>query len=476
MKKLSLGQSTIYMTVASIGQKVISFVYFAIIARSLGAGDTGKYFFALSFTTIFVVFVDMGFTSVLVREGARLKEKISEIVSSVLFVKIFLGGGSYIAMAIVLLLLNHEFETQTLVFISGITMLFDSLQTTLYGTLRALGNVKYEAIGIIASQFITLILGTLFLYFELPLYFLMIAFLVPSFLSSIFAGYVAHTRYGVVLRPKYTREVVRYLVPITIPFALATIFGRILSYADSVMLSKMAGDVAVGWYSVPYKIAYAFQFIPFALIAGLYPRMSEYFVGNTKRFSEVFNQGLRYLLIVSVPLSVGIVIVSTDIITTFFGAEYTGSIVPLQILMCGIIPSFINILLGALLNAAGRQKIQTMIIGVMMCVNIALNILLIPKLGPVGAAIAATTGNWLITILSWVVVTKTVAIEYVKNVRLVGKLGIASLAMSLVVWYLAGDLQVAVRSVVGALVFGCVFILCKGVSREDIRYFKSLKK
>lgn len=475
MKTISLGRSTFYMTAASVGQKIISFVYFAIIARSLGAGDTGKYFFALSFTTIFVVFVDMGFTSVLVREGARLKEKISEIVSSVLYVKIFLSLGSYLAMAIVLLVLNHEVETQTLVLISGITMLFDSLQTTFYGTLRALGNVKYEALGILSSQLVTLILGITFLYFKLPLYFLMIAFLIPSVLSSIFAGYIAHSRYGVRVRPRYTREIVRYILPITIPFALATIFGRILSYADSVMLSKMAGDVAVGWYSVPYKIAYAFQFIPFALIAGLYPRLSEYFVGNTKRFSEVFNQGLRYLLLVSIPLSVGIVVLSTDIIHTFFD-EYEGSIVPLQILMFGIVPSFMNILLGALLNAAGRQNIQTTIIGSMMCVNIVLNAFLIPKLGPVGAALSATIGNWLITGISWVVVVRTVVLEHVKNAWLIGKLLISSAVMSAGVMYMGiFDISVMVRALVGACIFGCVFILCRGVTHEDIAYFKSLK-
>ncbi len=461
---------------ASVGQKIISFVYFAIIARSLGAGDTGKYFFALSFTTIFVVFVDMGFTNVLVREGARLKQKISDIISSVLYVKIFLSLGSYIVMAGVLLMLNHEFETQTLVLISGITMLFDSLQTTLYGALRAVGNVKYEALGILVSQLVTLILGTIFLYFKLPLYFLMIAFLIPSILSSVFAGYIAHSRYAIRLRPRYVREIVRYLIPITIPFALATIFGRILSYADSVMLSKMAGDVAVGWYSVPYKIAYAFQFIPFALIAGLYPRLSEYFVDDTKRFSEVFNQGLRYLLLVSIPLSVGIVVLSTDIIYTFFGNEYEGSIVPLQILMFGIVPSFMNILLGALLNAAGRQNMQTAIIGSMMCVNIVLNAFLIPKLGPVGAALSATIGNWLITGISWVVVVRTVVLEHVKNAWLIGKLLISSAVMSAGVMYMGiFDISVMVRALVGACIFGCVFILCRGVTHEDIAYFKSLK-
>ena len=62
------------MTMASVGQKIISFVYFTMIANHLGAEKTGKYFFALAFTTVFVVFVDLGLTSVLGRESAKQKE------------------------------------------------------------------------------------------------------------------------------------------------------------------------------------------------------------------------------------------------------------------------------------------------------------------------------------------------------------------------------------------------------------------
>ena len=72
----SITRNTAFMTMASVGQKIISLVYFTLIARHIGAEDTGKYFFALAFTTVFVVFVDLGLTNVLVREAAKAREKI----------------------------------------------------------------------------------------------------------------------------------------------------------------------------------------------------------------------------------------------------------------------------------------------------------------------------------------------------------------------------------------------------------------
>ncbi|HRH23778.1 MAG TPA: flippase [Candidatus Magasanikbacteria bacterium] len=475
MKQISLGQSTLYMTLASIAQKLISFVYFAIIARTLGAEDTGKYFFALSFTTIFVVFVDLGLTNVMVREGAKAKERVSEFLSSIIFLKFFLGLATYVVMAVTLIALGYTREAQVLVFISGITMLTDSLQLSLYGTLRALGNIKYEAYGIIGSQFLTLVLGTTFLYFKLPLFFLMIAFLVPSFLNMVFAWTVVTIKYRLKLRPHYSREIVFYLLPIAVPFALATIFGRVFAYADSVMLSKIAGDVAVGWYSVPYKIAYAFQFIPFALIAGLYPRMSEYFAHDKKRLGEVFSQGLRYLLVVSIPMCVGIMVLAHQIINTFFGREYSPSVVPLQILMVGVVAGFVNVLLGALLNATGKQKTQTTYVGITMLANIILNFILIPKMNIQGAAIAATLGNILLFVISWITVSKNISIAYDELRTLLMKLGVSSAAMGVVVWYTALHVQVFVAAVIGGIVFGVLFTLMKGLTTEDIAYFKSIR-
>lgn len=475
MKTISLGQSTLYMTSASIAQKLISFVYFAIIARTLGAEDTGKYFFALSFTTIFVVFVDLGLTNVMVREGAKAKSKVSEFLSSIIFLKLFLGIATYIIMAVVLMALGYTIETQTLVLISGVTMLTDSLQLSLYGTLRALGNIKYEAYGIMGSQFLTLILGTTFLYFKLPLFFLMIAFLIPSFLNTVFAWLIVTIQYRIKLYPRYSREIVFYLLPIAVPFALATIFGRVFAYADSVMLSKIAGDLAVGWYSVPYKIAYAFQFIPFALIAGLYPRMSEYFAHDRVRLGEVFSQGLRYLLIVSLPMSVGIMVLAPSIIGTFFGNEYTPSVVPLQILMVGVVAGFINVLLGALLNATGKQKTQTTYVGITMLTNIVLNFILIPKLNIQGAALAATLGNILLFTISWVTVSKNISIPYQELRVLFLKLITSSAAMGVAVWYTALYAQVLIAAVIGVIVFVSLFLLMKGLTVEDIRYFKSIR-
>ena len=63
--------NTSFFMVALIFQKLLSFVYFTILARSLGAEGIGQYFFAISFATMFSVLIDLGLSPVLIREVSK---------------------------------------------------------------------------------------------------------------------------------------------------------------------------------------------------------------------------------------------------------------------------------------------------------------------------------------------------------------------------------------------------------------------
>jgi len=468
MKSHSIAKNTMFMTVASILQKVISFVYFAIVARQIGATGTGKYFFALSFTTIFVVFVDMGLTNVLIRESAKIKEKIQEYFSNILFVKLFLGLLSYVAVFVVINLMGYEVETKYLVYVSAFTMLSDSWNLTLYGVLRAFGNLKYEAIGLSISQAITFILGTVFLFTGKPLIFLMYAFLIPSFLNAIYVGLIVGFKYKLKFTLKYDKQVLKYIIPIVIPFALAAIFGRVYSFIDSIFLSKISGDQVLGWYSVPSKIAYALNFIPMALVAALYPKFSEYFVSDKKKLNFVFHQSIKYLLLVSLPFVVIILLLSQDIIVSFFRSEYLNSVLPLKILIFGVVFAFLNFIFGAVLNACDRQKTQTALIGIMMVVNIILNLLLIPKFGAVGASLAALFANLGLSALSLIFIVKFNKFDFNFLNKMFIQLFLTIIVMYFGVWIVDKYFGFILALVCGLITYMIMLFVTKTITKNQI--------
>lgn len=462
----SIARNTAFMTSASILQKVISFAYFTLIARSIGPANTGKYFFALSFTTIFVVFVDLGLTNVFIREAAKAKDKIQSYFSTLLGVKIIFGFFAYLAMFVAIHFFGASDEVRSLVYLSGFTMLFDSMHLTMYGVLRALGDLRYEAISIPTSQLIAMALGSIFIFFDFPLIYLMLAFTVPSVLNVCFVASVLIFRHGIFPIPQFNKNYLFDLALIGWPFTLAAIFARIYSFADSIILSKLAGDTVVGWYSIAYKITFAFQFVPLALTAALYPKLSQYFATDKTKLSEDFERSVHYLLIVAMPIAIGISTLARPIVLAIYNSEYLPAVLPLQILIISLIFSFISFPIGAMLNACNRQKTQTTIVGLTLLGNLGLNVLLIPILGAVGAAISALIGNVMLSIAGYMMIPKDIGLNHGQIIKTVLRISSAALAMGAITFFLGSYIHFIFTIIISAICY-VVFLLLTGALHTD---------
>ena len=165
----SVVKNTSFMTTASVLQKLVSFVYFTIIARTIGVANTGSYFFAIAFTTIFVVIADFGLGPVLTREAAKNNTPGEKYLQTAFWGKFWFGLITYILVVLAVNLLNYPLELKILIYLSGVTMFFDNLHASFYGVLRAVRNLRYEAVGIVAAQATTLIIGSVALILKAPI-------------------------------------------------------------------------------------------------------------------------------------------------------------------------------------------------------------------------------------------------------------------------------------------------------------------
>lgn len=474
MSNKSIVKNTALMTIASIGQKIVAFVYFTIIARSVGAEDTGKYFIALSFTTVFVVFVDLGLTNVLVREGSKYKEKIQDYLSTILSIKLFLGIFSYLALILVINLFDYESELKGMIYLSGITMIFDSIHLSLYGILRAIGDLRYEAFSLVISQTLSLILGSAFLFARLPLIFLILAFTIPSFLNVCFASFVLYKKHNIKFNLIWKKELIKNLIKLALPFAIAAVFARVYSYIDSIIMSQIAGETVVGWYSVPYKITYAFQFLPLALVATLYPRFSEFYKNDNNKLQYTFEQSIKYLLLIVLPISIGIFILAKDIIIYLYTIEYVNSILPLKILILSLIFSYLSFPIGAFLNACNKQNTQTVIVGVVLVINVILNLFLIPKFGAIGAAVSALVGNICLTVFGYIFVPKITSISHKFFFNLALKLLFSVTVMGIAVVFVNSKTNFVFAIIAGVFVYPLLVVATKAISMSQMKEAWSL--
>ena len=470
----NLAQNTFFFTVSLAIQKAISFLYFILIARAISVDDLGKYSFALSFATIFSIFLDFGTTQILTRESARKKENSQTYLSNVLGFKLLASIFVYLLIVLAVNLMGYPEITKRLVYVTGLVIVLDSFSVAFYSVLRGLQNLVYESYGVIINQLILLGLGFLVLKLDLGLVVLMSVYLAGTLFNLFYSTAFLSLKYKIFPQPQFSKDLIWQIIKLSLPFAMAGVFIRLYSYMDVILLSKLTNDTAVGIYSVAYKVTFALQFIGVAFSAAIYPAFCNYFVSSKAMLAKSFTKSVYYLLIISMPLSVGIITIANKVIGPVFGASYLDSILPLQILMASLVIIFLYFPVGAMLNASNKQTANTTILGVVAVFNIIANLILIPIFSYNGAAISVLLSYILLFSIGLFLVGKI--IDYDKKYLVISTLKIifSCLIMGLVVLTLKNRLHFIFVIPLGALSYIIILYLIKGFSKNDIFQLKDL--
>ncbi len=509
-KVSNIARNTSYFTAALIVQKAITFLYFIILARYFIPEALGKYYFAQSFTTIFSIFIDLGMANVLIREIAKLNSSNTEagipvlgenpktnyvgedcqssinslnnndstqkLLGAIIGIKIPLALISTLLVVLFVNILHYPALTKHLVYLSAICMVLDSFTLTIFSIIRGFHNLKFESISSVVYQLISMGFGVILLKFGFGLTWQMITSVMASTFNIVFAVILIKYKWKLKLRPKFDKKLFKKIVLLTLPFSLYAILQRVYAYLDSVILSLLAGDKSVGLYQVAFKIINALQFLPMAFAASVYPAFAAYWSKNRDQLSITFERSMNYLIIISLPISVGVIVLADKIIL-LFKTEYGASILPLQINMIALIFIFINFPIGALLNACDKQKVNTRNMAATLSVSILMNIILIPRLHAVGASLTVVFTNILMFILGIWHVPSITKYNYRNIILNFLKTAFASFLMACVILYLKNYFNLFIVVAIAGFIFFFFLFLFKGFKKEDIAsILRSFKK
>jgi O-antigen/teichoic acid export membrane protein len=471
----NIAKNTSYLTLALVLQKVISFFYFTLLARFLGPTDLGKYYFAISFTTIFAIIIDLGLANVLIREVAKNQARAGRLVGSILSIKLPLALVAVLAAIFLINWSGADALVKTLVYISCFSMVLDSFTTTFFAAVRGFHNLRYESISAIIFQLIVLIFGYGALLLGGGLIFAMGALVLASLYNFIYSWVIAVFKIKIPIRLVYDKELIKRIIFLSWPFAAYAVFQRIYTYLDSVLLAFLAGNEQVGLYQVAFKIIFALQFLPLAFTASLYPAMSAYWQNNKEQLATTFKRAINYLTIISWPIIVGTFLLA-DKIVLLFKEGYGGAVVPLKITIISLFFIFINFPIGSLLNACDKQKKNTFNMIKTAIFSIILNIILIPRWQAVGASIAVLASNGLMFALGIAVIPTIMKYNWRQNLIVLLKVFLASVLMGSFIILIKSWLSILIIIPLSAVFYFIFLYVLKGFNQMDIKsVFKSFK-
>lgn len=461
----SIAQNTSFFTVASVLQKIISFLYFAFIARLIGVENTGVYFFAIAFTAIFTVVADFGLGAILTREAARYPDKSADFLNTIILTKIIFALATYGLIALVINLLGYSDLTKQLIYLAGLTMVFDNLHNIFYAIFRARKNLIYESIGVVGSQALTLLIGTIALLKGWPLMWLIFAYTIPSLINVIYAGYFVHRTLAWQFSWRWNQTIFKSFILMGLPFALAGIIARLYAYSDSLLMSKLLTVWDLGLWGVAYKFATAFQFIPIALSASIYPVFSSLYLLDKVLLASLYAKAYRYLFFVAWPIMAGIFVLANPVITSLYGPSYASAILPLQILVISLFFTFLTFVNGALLNAVDKQKIQTSLVAGVLFLSIILNIILLPRFQITGAAMAVIITNLLLAGAGYCFCRRYAKISFKNIFKYLNQTLWPAIIMAIVIHYLVQQINFFLTIPIGAIIYFALVFITGGLDK-----------
>ncbi|MGA7076610.1 MAG: polysaccharide biosynthesis C-terminal domain-containing protein, partial [Halobacteriota archaeon] len=107
---------------------------------------------------------------------------------------------------------------------------------------------------------------------------------------------------------------------------------------------------------------------------------------NTQALQQMINTTLKYNACVLLPTTLGIAFFAREIVVFLFTNAYLAAVLPLQTLLVGVAIFGTSMPVGGALLGAGRPDLGLKLVAVAACLNVVLNIVLVPLVGIEGAA------------------------------------------------------------------------------------------
>ena len=271
----------------------------------------------------------------------------------------------------------------------------------------------------------------------------------------------------------------RQMVTFSLPTALADVSGVIISRADRIFLGIYWTAADVGVYQAAAQIAIIMAAILSAFNMILMPMIADqYHKKNMRQLEELFRINTKWGIYCIVPLVLVIAFVPEDVMQVIFGPAFVSGAIVLQILTIG---QFVNIATGAtgsMLIMTGHQTVWFRLSMVIVVVNLALNLTLIPPWGMIGAAVATALTIGGLFIASLLLVKRILGLwpydrRYLKGIAATA--GAMLLLFSVRLLSLSPLANVVVNAIVAAGAFFGLLILL-GLDPEDRAFIELIRK
>ena len=395
----SIPRNLVFNFIKTFSGLVFPVVTFTYAARILGDAGIGRVNFAKSIITYFSMLAMLGMNSYGTREAAKLrndKEKLSKFVCEMLLINGCTTLIAYILLFVSICIVPKFSGYECLLWVCSFAILMQGMgMEWLY---QALEEYQYIAVRSVVFQLIALV--GLFVFVRQKDDVIAYAAVTVFASSGSYILNFVNARKFVAFRKLQGFHIREHLQPLLWLFAVAVSI-ELYTVLDSTMLGFIRGDASVGIYTAAVKVNKMVNTLIGVLGIVLIPRLSYYIgSGEYERENTLVCKAYNFVFLLSVPSSVGLFLLSDEIILLFSGKGFVSAGFTMRLLtpIVLLIP-FSFTTNQHILVPMGKEKRILISTAVGALSNLFCNALLIPHFGENGAAVATVIAEAMVALV-----------------------------------------------------------------------------
>jgi O-antigen/teichoic acid export membrane protein len=448
-----------------------------LIAKTLGAGDYGIWTQVSVTISLVITFAGLGLPLAMTRflaaekNNKEIQEGFYSILSFVFLVTLII---SFLLIIFSNSIAKAFFNGDSrVVIITGLIILVWSLDSVCLNLLMTFRQMRKYALFITADIYGQIGIIVCLVLNGYGLFSILLSVLAIRLIIFFALFFLIKSQIGI-KKPHFSRikEYLSFALP-TVPSQMSS---WIVASSDRYVIGYFLGTASVGVYSAGYVIGTIPYMVAVVLSLVLTPALSKlYDEGRMNEVKTHLSYSLKYLLAIAIPFVFGAAILAKPVLSMFTTSEIAAEgyfIVPLIALGTLFVATYVVIVYILVLVKKTKVIGATWILCAL--INLGLNILVVPLIGILGAAIS--------TLISYALALGITVYYSLKEIRFniewsfILKSLIASIIMSLVIWKMDAAVisNVILTVCVGIVVYAAALVLLKGFKRGEWQFAREL--
>jgi O-antigen/teichoic acid export membrane protein len=385
--------NTLFSMAGQMAARVLALVFYAVMARLMGPDRYGDQGFGAAVGTLFVVLLEPGLNPLMVRDGAHDRAVLESRLKTLLGYKLLALVVVWPASVGLTWAMGYRDHALWAVLFAGGTILWGALEDTCAAALIALERLDLESSLRVTSKVLTAGLGTAVLLTGQAFEVVLGAVCLGAALASL-TGLVFVRRGGLKVGVSLDTQAMTRGLAESWPLALHNVMWLLTLRMDQVLASQLGvPHDALGNYNAAVKLLEALVLFPTAVASAFQARLARAYKTQPDVCSQQLQLALGATMALCLPVAVGGGLLATGLSSLVYGDRFGGT-GPLLAIQLWCLPLLGFQALGSFaMQAAGRVRLQALTTLANLCVNLACNLLLVPRYGVMGASLAAVAGG-----------------------------------------------------------------------------------